>query len=139
MKETLPKGWLFFFKLFFSLLSPCTSVCINTGTCVCRCAHYRCVLCLTLLSLFNPLKLLLSAPGTPIEVKLGAEETAGSAGWETAQHCTFTAETGWQKPKPHSHSGPRNPGQIYKSKVVFQGAKPLLLPEEVSYKGCRCK
>lgn len=75
-------------------------MCINAGTSVCRRARYGCALYLTLLYLFNPLKILLCAPGTPIEVKLGAKGTAGSAGWERAQRCTFTAEIGRQTRTP---------------------------------------
>lgn len=106
MKETFPKSFFYYFLLFFCLLSPCTSVCINAGTSACRRARYGCALYLTLLYLFNPLKILLCAPGTPIEVKLGAKGTAGSAGWERAQRCTFTAEIGRQKRKPTATQGP---------------------------------
>lgn len=102
-------------------------MCINAGTCVCRQAHYGCVLCLTLLYLFNPLNLLLCAPGTPIEVKLGAEETAGSAGWERAQHYTYTAEIGRQiwNPQPlraqQSRTNLQNQGCLSRSKAPSTG------------------
>lgn len=99
MKETFPKSFFLLFFIVF-LLSPCTSVCINAGTSACRRARYGCALYLTLLYLFNPLKILLYAPGTPIEVKLGAKGTAGSAGWERAQRCTFSAEIGRQTQNP---------------------------------------
>lgn len=61
-----------------------------------RWASYRCILYMSLLYLFNPLKALLSAAETPVEEKLGFKKTAGSAGWEAGWCCTFEAELGGQ-------------------------------------------
>lgn len=67
--------------MLYCFLSPCTSVCINACMCIFTLTDGH---TMSLLYFFNLLKALLCAPETPIEVKvkLGAKETAGSAGWE---------------------------------------------------------